>query len=251
MKEARYFYVPDAATQSELPAEEATHATRVLRLQPGDEMFLMDGKGCFYRAAVTLATSKRCMYEISETLPQEKTWNGNIHIAVAPTKMMERIEWFAEKATEIGVDEFSFLSCKFSERKVMKEERIDKIVVSATKQSRKAFKPVVNPLATFKEFITQERSGKKFIAHCYTEIESVDLFNTLCKTFHNTAEEKNADCQNITILIGPEGDFSIDEVRLAIENGYTPISLGESRLRTETAALYAAMIAQTVMRKKG
>lgn len=245
MKEARYFYVPEAATAAELPAEEATHATRVLRLQPGDEMFLMDGKGCFYRAAVTLATSKRCMYEIKETLPQDKTWNGHIHIAVAPTKMMERIEWFAEKATEVGVDEFSFLSCKFSERKVMKEERIDKIVVSATKQSRKAFKPIVNPLATFKEFISQERSGKKFIAHCYTEIDSVDLFNTLSQTHSADA------ATDVTVLIGPEGDFSIDEVRLAIECGYTPISLGESRLRTETAALYAAMIAQTVMRRKG
>ena len=118
MKEVRYFYVPEAATQVELPAEEATHALRVLRLKGGDEIFLMDGEGSFYRAEVTAASSKRCLYEIKETMPQKRAWKGHIHLAIAPTKMMERIEWMAEKATEIGFDELSFLNCQFSERKV-------------------------------------------------------------------------------------------------------------------------------------
>lgn len=234
MKETRYFYVPDAANAGELPMEEAMHALRVLRLKSGDEMFLMDGVGSFYRAEVTIAATKRCMYEIKETLPQDKTWRGHIHIAVAPTKMMDRIEWFAEKATEIGLDEISFLNCKFSERKVMRTVRLDKIVVSAMKQSRKPWKPVVNHMTHFKDFVSQPREGRKFIAHCYEEVERKYLFDEL--------KVKASD--EVTILIGPEGDFSIDEVRMAIENGYESVSLGKSRLRTETAALGATMMAQ-------
>ncbi len=241
MKEARYFFVPDAENATELPVEEAMHALRVLRLKSGDEMFLMDGEGNFYRAEVTLAATKHCLYNILEKMPQEKTWEGRICVAMAPTKMMDRTEWFAEKATEIGVDELAFLNCKFSERKVMRTVRLDKIIVSATKQSRKSWKPVLLPLTSFKEFIGREREGLKFIAHCYEEIESVDLFDTLQK------EHKSGEA--ITVLIGPEGDFSIDEVKLAIKNGYVPVSLGQSRLRTETAALYAATVAQLVCRK--
>lgn len=126
MKETRFFYVPDAVHQVELPVEEAMHALRVLRLKSGDEMFLMDGKGSFYRAEVTLAATKRCLYQIKEVLPQEKTWRGRIHLAIAPTKMMDRIEWMVEKATEIGFDDISFLNCKFSERKVMRTVRLEK-----------------------------------------------------------------------------------------------------------------------------
>lgn len=241
MKEARYFYVPDAETTNELPTEEAMHALRVLRLKSGDEMFLMDGCGNFYRAEVTLAATKHCLYEIKEKLPQEKTWNGNICIAMAPTKMMDRTEWFSEKATEIGIDELAFLNCKFSERKVMRTVRLDKIVVSATKQSRKPWKPKLTTLTAFKDFIKEERKGMKFIAHCYNEIESVDLFDSLSK--------EHSEGEDVTVLIGPEGDFSIDEVKLAVSNGYIPVSLGKSRLRTETAALYAAMTAQLICRK--
>ena len=171
MKEVRYFYVPDAANQVELPAEEATHALRVLRLKGGDEIFLMDGEGSFYRAEVAAASSKRCLYEIKENMPQKRAWKGHIHLAIAPTKMMERIEWMAEKATEIGFDELSFLNCQFSERKVVKTPRIDKIVISAVKQSHKAWKPVVNELESFKEFIQTPRPGRKFICHCYEEVQ--------------------------------------------------------------------------------
>ena len=146
MKEARYFYVPQAHVESQLPSEEATHALRVLRLQPGDEIFLIDGEGTFHLARVTIASSKHCAYEILESMPQSPTWNGRIHLAMAPTKMMERVEWMVEKATEVGFDEVTFLDCRFSERRVVKTERVEKIVIAAMKQSRKAWKPVVNHL---------------------------------------------------------------------------------------------------------
>lgn len=240
MKETRYFYVPDAAKQTELPMEEAMHALRVLRLKSGDDMMLMDGNGNFYQAVVTIAATKRCMFEIEHILPQGKSWRGRIHLAIAPTKVMDRVEWLAEKITEIGFDEMSFLNCKFSERKVMRTVRLDKIVVAAVKQSRKPWKPIINQMIQFKDFVSQPRAGRKFIAHCYDEIERTDLFDELNKT--NEEEE-------ITIMVGPEGDFSIDEVRLAIKNGYESISLGKSRLRTETAGLAAVMMAQLVLSK--
>ena len=276
MKEVRYFYVPDAANQVELPAEEATHALRVLRLKGGDEIFLMDGEGSFFRAEVTAASSKRCLYEIKEEMPQQRAWKGHIHLAIAPTKMMERIEWMAEKATEIGFDELSFLNCQFSERKVVKTPRIDKIVISAVKQSHKAWKPVVNELVSFKEFIQTPRPGRKFICHCYEEVEKKDFFTEISGILNEAhapaatessnadvataasessnadvataAESPTADAADITVLVGPEGDFSIDEVRLALENGYESVSLGTSRLRTETAGLVAVHMAHIARR---
>lgn len=262
MKEVRYFYVPDAANQVELPAEEATHALRVLRLKGGDEIFLMDGEGSFFRAEVTAASSKRCLYEIKEEMPQQRAWKGHIHLAIAPTKMMERIEWMAEKATEIGFDELSFLNCQFSERKVVKTPRIDKIVISAVKQSHKAWKPVVNELVSFKEFIQTPRSGRKFICHCYEEVEKKDFFTEISGILNEAhaatespnadvataSESPTADAADITVLVGPEGDFSIDEVRLALENGYESVSLGTSRLRTETAGLVAVHMAHIARR---
>lgn len=242
MKEARFFYVPDAKSQTELPLEEALHAVRVLRLKSGDEMFLMDGKGTFYEAEVTIAATKRCMYEIRRELPQEQAWNGQIHLAMAPTKMMDRVEWMAEKATEIGFDHLSFLNCKLSERKVMRTVRLDKIIVSATKQSRKPWKPVISSMVSLKEFVTQPREGKKFICHCIEEIERKGLFDELCQPF--------GDCADVTVMIGPEGDFTPDEVRLAMDNGFVSVSLGSSRLRTETAALSAVMLANLARRKQ-
>ena len=240
MKETRYFYVPDAARSNELPAEEAAHASRVLRLESGDEVFLIDGTGCFFKAQLTLVTKGRCLYDIVERLPQEKTWNGRIAVAMAPTKVIDRVEWTLEKATEIGIDEFSLLNCAFSERRNVKLERLDKIVVAAVKQSRKAWKPLLNDLQPFEGFVNRPRKGAKYIAHCYAEIDKKDLYGELLQL--NGEEE-------VTILIGPEGDFSIDEVRLAMSKGYVPVSLGQSRLRTETAALAATMIAQLAFRK--
>jgi len=235
MKEVRFFYVPDAAQVNELPADEAMHAMRVLRLKGGDELFLMDGVGNFYRAQVTIAATHHCYYEILEVLPQERQWKGHFHLAIAPTKMMDRIEWMVEKATEVGVDEISFLNCAFSERRVVKNPRVEKIIVSAMKQSHKAWKPVLNEMSTFAHFIEQPRSGVKYIAHCYDEIPRVNLFDELRKTPDET---------EMTVLIGPEGDFSIDEVRQAVAHGYQSVSLGTSRLRTETAGLAAVMMMQ-------
>ena len=240
MKETRYFYVPDAASTNELPAEEAAHASRVLRLESGDEVFLIDGTGCFFKAQLTLVTKGRCLYDIVERLPQEKTWNGRIAVAMAPTKVIDRVEWTLEKATEIGIDEFSLLNCAFSERRNVKLERLDKIVVAAVKQSRKAWKPLLNDIQPFEGFVNRPRKGAKYIAHCYAEIDKKDLYGELLQL--------NGD-EEVTILIGPEGDFSIDEVRLAMSKGYVPVSLGQSRLRTETAALAATMIAQLAFRK--
>ena len=242
MKEARYFFVPDALSAGRLPDEEATHALRVLRLGVGDGLFLIDGAGAFHRARVTLTSSKQCFYEVLQTLPQSSPWRGHIHLAMAPTKMMDRVEWMAEKATEIGFDELSFLDCRFSERRVVKTERVEKIVVAAVKQSRKAWLPKVHPMTPFADFVKAERKGAKFIAHCYEEIERTDLFGALLQL---AAEE----VPEATLLVGPEGDFSIDEVRLAIEQGYVPVSLGDCRLRTETAALSAVMMAQLAFRK--
>ncbi|MBQ2674305.1 MAG: 16S rRNA (uracil(1498)-N(3))-methyltransferase [Prevotella sp.] len=240
MKEVRFFYAPDAATSTELPQEEAMHALRVLRLKSGDEMMLMDGKGSFYRAEVTLAHTHHCFYEIKESLPQQPQWKGRVHLAIAPTKLMDRIEWMTEKAVEIGIDELSFLNCQFSERRVVKVPRIDKIVVSAVKQSRKAWKPAVNEIVSFADFIAQPREDRKYIAHCYDEIPRTYLYEEL---------QKPSDSDDALVLIGPEGDFSIDEVRKAVANGYQSVHLGESRLRTETAGLAAVMMMQLTKTK--
>jgi len=240
MKEIRYFYVPNAASVGELPEEEAKHAVKVLRLQSGDRMVLVDGEGGLFDAEVSVASGKHCLYNILESLPYEREWRGRISLAIAPTKMMDRMEWMAEKATEVGFDEISFLDCKFSERKTLRTDRVERIVVSAMKQSHKACKPVVNEMCGFKEFVSKEREGRKFIAHCYEEVARRDLFDELSAMDAETP---------VTVLVGPEGDFSIDEVRLAMEHGYESISLGRSRLRTETAGLSAVMMANLSKRR--
>ena len=218
------FYTPDIDTCCELPEEEAGHCLRVLRLGIGDEVTLTDGKGNFYKAVISATTGKRCQVKITETHPQEKNWTGWLHLAMAPTKNMDRTEWFTEKATEIGFDELTFLNCRYSERKVIKTERIEKILVSAIKQSLKANKPVLNEMTDFNRFIAQKFEGQKFICHCH-EGEKKLLKEVL---------EPGKDA---LVLIGPEGDFSEEEVAKAIEAGFQAVSLGKSRLRTETAAL--------------
>lgn len=220
------FYTPDILTNLELPEEEAGHCLRVLRLGIGAEIMLTDGKGSFYKAVISAATNKRCQVQIVETIHQESFWKGHLHLAMAPTKNMDRIEWFAEKATEIGFDELSFLNCRFSERKVIKTDRVEKIVVSALKQSLKANKPVVNEMIDFKKFMEIDFPGQKFIAHCY-EGEKTPLKDAIHPG------------EDVLVLIGPEGDFSKEEVELAESKGFKAISLGKSRLRTETAALVA------------
>lgn len=239
MKEARYFYVPNATEHNELPTDEAIHAIRVLRLKIGDDIFLIDGKGTFYEAVVTLANSKHCLYKITQTLVQNKTWKGHIHLAIAPTKDISRIEWLVEKATEIGFDEISFLNCQFSERKNLRIDRIERIVISAMKQSRKAWKPIVNNMLSFEDFMQKEVTGQKFICHCYNEIEKTDFFSNI---------NNSGLFEDITVLIGPEGDFSINEVHQALQQQYKSITLGNSRLRTETAGLAAVLMANLANR---
>ena len=195
----------------------------------------MDGVGNYYRARVTIAATHHCYYEILEKLPQEPQWKGHLHLAIAPTKMMDRIEWMIEKATEVGIDEVSFLNCQFSERKTIKLPLLEKIVVSAMKQSHKAWKPVLNEIQSFKQFVENPRVCRKYIAHCYDEIPRTYLFDEL---------RKKSDNSNALVLIGPEGDFSIDEVRMAVKAGYQSVHLGKSRLRTETAGLSAVMMMQ-------
>lgn len=223
------FYTPDIAVTCEMPEEEAAHCLRVLRLGVGDEVMLTDGKGCFYKAVISAASGKRCQVKVTETIEQEPLWNGYLHLAMAPTKNMDRIEWLAEKATEIGFDELSFLNCRYSERKVIKTERVEKIVVSAVKQSLKARKPVVNEMMDFARFVKQDFAGQKFIAHC-NEGEKPLLKEILVPG------------EDALVLIGPEGDFSPEEVKLAESLGFRSISLGKSRLRTETAALVSVHI---------
>ena len=235
MKEVRFFYVPDAHLQTELPPDEAMHAMRVLRLKGGDELFLMDGKGHYVKAEVTIAATHHCYYEIKECLPQKPQWKGHRHLAIAPTKMLDRIEWMIEKVTEIGVDEISFINCQFSERRLMKTTRLEKIAISAVKQSRKAWKPILNEMELLKRFLELPRNGKKYIAHCYNEIPRTYLFDEL---------RKNDEDEEVTVLIGPEGDFSLEEVKECMNKGYQSVHLGDSRLRTETAGLAAVMMMQ-------
>lgn len=220
------FYAPDIESTLVLPEEESGHCVRVMRLAEGDEIMITDGKGNFYRASITNAHPKHCQVEITSSWQPEKPWDAYIHIAVAPTKNMDRMEWFAEKATEIGIDEITCLNCRFSERKEVKTARLEKILVSAMKQSQKALLPQLNGMTDFKQFVRQPFNGRKFIAHC-EEGEK-----PLIKSIYHSGE-------NVLILIGPEGDFSPEEIKSAEENGFEAISLGKSRLRTETAALTA------------
>ncbi len=220
------FYTPDIATCSELPEEEAVHCVRVLRLSEGDEIELTDGKGYFYRAAIRRAHAKHCEVEVMERWEQPALWPFKVHIAVAPTKNIDRLEWFIEKSTEIGIDAITCLNCRYSERREVKLPRLEKILVSAMKQSQKATIPTLEGMTDFGTFVRRPFEGRKFIAHC----EEGD--KKLIKELYHPGEDA-------LVLIGPEGDFSEEEIALALREGFQPISLGESRLRTETAALVA------------
>ncbi|MDR2969424.1 MAG: 16S rRNA (uracil(1498)-N(3))-methyltransferase [Tannerellaceae bacterium] len=222
------FYTPDISDKNELPEEEAIHAIRVLRLSEGDPLLLTDGRGFFYKAVIIKANPKHCEIAVRETIKQSPLWNTDLHIAIAPTKNMERMEWFMEKSTEIGIDAVTCLLCRHSERKEVKTERLNKIMISAMKQSQKAYLPTLKGMMAFRDFITQPYDGRKFIAHCGVVGEERPLLKKIYKPG-----------ENVRIAIGPEGDFSAEEVGLAMEYGYEPVSLGESIFRTETAALVA------------
>lgn len=219
------FYVPTISLNV-LPEEESLHAVKVLRLQNGGKITLVDGVGGYYEARITNPHPKHCGFEIIETNLEFGKRDYKLHIAIAPTKNIERLEWFIEKATEIGIDEITPIICRFSERKIVKEERLEKIIVSASKQSLKAYFPKLNPLCTFDELMKNHKADQKFIAHCYEQD----------KKLLQTEIKKSTD---VLILIGPEGDFSLEEVEKAIAGRFLPVSLGDSRLRTETAGVVA------------
>jgi len=224
------FYTPDIQDQFyQLDEVESKHCIRVLRLKEEDIIHLIDGKGSLFKAKIIDAHPKRCTVRCIETKTEFGKLNYNLHIALAPTKNIDRTEWFLEKCTEIGIHEFTPLLSKHSERKVVKHDRLFKVITSAVKQSLKAYHPELNKLTKFSDLVTTPFNGEKYIAHC-NEGKKTHL--------KNLYQVK----QNALILIGPEGDFSVEEVKQAKENGFKEISLGESRLRTETAGIVACNI---------
>ncbi|MBL4593801.1 MAG: 16S rRNA (uracil(1498)-N(3))-methyltransferase [Flavobacteriales bacterium] len=221
------FYTPDIKNEKNytLNESESKHAIRVLRLKENDTIVLVDGKGMFFDATIINTNPKKCEVVISNTR-EENISKPKLHIAIAPTKNNDRTEWFIEKCTEIGINEITPILCKHSERKKIKQERYSKTAISAMKQSLKATLPLINDLTNFNTLVNTSFDGKKYIAHCYNEKQKH------FKAIHQLGE-------NSLVLIGPEGDFSQEEIKLALEKGFKPITFGESRLRTETAGIVA------------
>jgi 16S rRNA (uracil1498-N3)-methyltransferase len=207
-----------------LTPEESWHCYKVLRNKMGDKLAIIDGQGASYIGTLVTAGEKQCIAQINEGPVMQEKRNYYLHLAIAPTKQIDRIEWMIEKAVEIGVDELSFIRCKNSERVNLKIERVQKIVESAVKQSKQAFIPKVNDLSEFKQIISHT-ADIKLIAYC-DDSEKSNLKDLALK---------NA---SALVLVGPEGDFSLDEIEQAKTNGFKPLSLGKTRLRTETAGLY-------------
>jgi 16S rRNA (uracil1498-N3)-methyltransferase len=205
--------------------DESKHIIKVLRKQEGDVLFVTNGLGYLFTTKITLASDSKCTVKI-DSIKQQEAPKYNLHLAVAPTKMNERYEWLLEKITEIGCQEITPIICDHSERKIIKMERFQKIIESAMKQSLHYYMPKLNDPIVFKDFIAKTFTGKKFIAHC-EETDKKSLKNSL---------QLNHDC---VICIGPEGDFSIKEINAALAENFVPVSLGDTRLRTETAAIVA------------
>ena len=223
------FYNQDiniGSKQISFSREESRHIVKVLRKNNGDTLNITDGKGKLFTAEIIQALDKKCVASIKRWEEKPKTWNYHLHIAIAPTKLNDRFEWFLEKATEIGIDEITPVFCDHSERRRLKVERMEKVIVSAMKQSLKFSKPVLNDPVKFKDLIEKQDWDLGLIAHCEDGIKQ-QLRTQF--PFH----------QKIMILIGPEGDFSPSEIKMALENSLKPITLGESRLRPETAAIVA------------
>ncbi|EGV44882.1 16S rRNA (uracil(1498)-N(3))-methyltransferase [Bizionia argentinensis JUB59] len=222
------FYNPHISEATEsftFDKEESRHIIKVLRKSVGDLLQITNGKGWLFTAEITMDAIKKCEAKIVEK-EQQKPFDYNLHIAVAPTKMNDRFEWFLEKATEIGITTITPIICDHSERKVIKLDRFEKIVQSAMKQSLQSYLPTLNDAIPFSEFIKRDFEGQTLIAHC----EEQDK-----KSLKDCIKSKTS----VTILIGPEGDFSVKEIESAIKNKFIPVTLGETRLRTETAAIVA------------
>lgn len=230
------FFDPNIAPDNEnfvLSEDESGHACRVLRLSKGDKIEILDGKGSRYTCYIIEPHPKKCAVAI-QAKSFEQAPTRDIHIAIAPTKNMERLEWFAEKATELGITHITLLECRNNERKHVKTDRLIKILISAMKQSKRSFLPVLSPLTPFKDFVKHNPNG--YIAHCADDTK---------KPLHLAFAEQNA-----PVLIGPEGDFTKEEIELARESGYKAVELGNNRLRTETAGLYVCAIAYQLSNQK-
>lgn len=227
------FYAPNIQLSSLLPEKESQHCVKVLRMREGDTLTITDGKGFLYECILTQANPKQCMVTVRHTIEKPKGWNYRLAVAFAPVKQMERNEWFVEKAVEIGIDCFIPILCDYSERKEIKKDRMEKIAVSAMKQSQQAWLPGIEELTRFENLISQPFNGKKYIAHCY-QLPKKPLAHLYKKG------------ENALILIGPEGDFSKDEVEKAVAAGFEPVTLGESRLRSETACLASMYITHII-----
>lgn len=217
-------------TTATLTAEESWHCCKVLRKKTGDNLFLIDGAGSMFEGELEFISDKKCIAKIIKQLPSQIKANYYLHIAIAPTKQIDRIEWAIEKMVEIGVNEISFIHCKNSERTNIKIDRIKKVVESAVKQSLQAYLPKVNDLNLIKDLIKNSTQNQKLIAHCF-DLQKNDIKNI---SFKN---------KNTLLLIGPEGDFTKEEVAFAVEHQFEAVSLGLNRLRTETAGLYACQAA--------
>ncbi|MGM9803528.1 MAG: 16S rRNA (uracil(1498)-N(3))-methyltransferase [Muribaculaceae bacterium] len=228
------FYAPDIAETLTLPEVESGHCVRVLRLREGDLIEVVDGMGNCYVCSIAVAHHKRCAVNIVSTAAVPCHWGKRIDIAIAPTKNLDRMEWMSEKCTEMGVDSIIPLRCRYSERKELKTERINKILVSAMKQSLKCTLPQLSEMTAVADVIAMPYEGKRYIAYCDENIPR-RLF----------AQEYDS-TKNALIMIGPEGDFSPEEIEMALNAGFVPVSLGDSRLRTESAAVMACAMCHTV-----
>ena len=230
------FYAPDVTLPLyTLNEEESKHCVRVLRLREGDSLHITDGKGNLYHCNITEAHQHHCTVEVKETFSEWEKMPYSLTMAVAPTKNIDRFEWFLEKATEVGVSRIVPIECDHSERRTIKYDRELRVITSAVKQSLKAYHPKLEKLTPLRKLIAEPFEGQKFIAHCDA--------NSQERLFLPAIIKKN---ENILILIGPEGDFSPEEINFALENGFKPISLGTQRLRTETAAVAATVMVATV-----
>ncbi len=226
-----WFYTPDITADAKefaLSEEESKHACRVLRLKIGDKVSLLDGNGRTFLAEILLDNPKKCLLKVLE-IDFEPKETYSIHIAIAPTKNNDRLEWFLEKATELGVTDITLILTKNTERKVVKEDRLLKILVAAMKQSKRTYLPTLHETSSLKDFNKNHPQGA--VAHC--EETEKNKLTSLLKP------------ENFPILIGPEGDFTSEEIKMVLESGYKPITLGKNRLRTETAGLYACMLAKS------
>ena len=235
------FYCPDIADTLTLGEEDSKHCVKVLRMAEGDTIEVVDGNGTLYTCRIAMAHPKRCAVEVVDSVKQLPHWGCRITLAIAPTKNLDRIEWLVEKCAEMGIDRIIPLRCHNSERTVLKTERLKKIMVSAMKQSLKATLPQLDEMTPIEQVIGQAGSGVRCIAYCDALLPREERLSLA------TAYKPG---QDVTVLIGPEGDFSPEEVAMAREAGFVPVTLGESRLRTETAGLMAVAWIHALLAKR-